>query len=216
MEYMAGLPDKAFDLAIVDPPYFSGPEKRFFYGAKESSIGVKRFYKKSNNWVVPDAKYFDELKRVSVHYIVWGVNYYDYQFNSGRIIWDKVNDSSDYSDAEIAATSLFKHTRMFRFMWNGMLQGSSVLNGSKMQGNKKLNEIRIHPTQKPVALYRWLLHKYAKPNDKIPDTHLGSGSSAIAAHEWGGVFVGCEIDKDYYEAACKRFKEQTAQLNIFK
>ncbi len=99
-------------------------------------------------------------------------------------------------------------------MWAGFSQGKSLKEGRTQQGNKSLNEERIHPTHKPVLLYKWLLHNYAKPGDKILDTHLGSGSSAIAAHDMGFDFVGCEIDKDYYDAACKRFKEQTKQLKL--
>src|SRR6185369_5087236 len=160
MEAMREFPDKFFDLSIVDPPYFSGPERRSFYGQKVSSIGVNRVYAKSDTWEVPKLEYFQELSRVSKKYIIWGCNYYDAIFHTGRIVWDKVNDSSDYSDCELAATNLFDHVRIFRFMWNGMLQGSRG-NGSIMEGNKKLNEKRIHPTQKPVQLYRWQLKHYS-------------------------------------------------------
>ena len=178
MEGLKQFPDKYFELAIVDPPYFSGPEKREFFGSKVSKIGVNRVYRKSDEWVVPGQEYFNELSRVSKKYIVWGCNYYDFDFNSGRIVWDKVNDSSNYSDCELAATNIFNHVRIFRFMWNGMLQGS-LADGSKMEGNKKLNEKRIHSTQKPVQLYKWLLKNYAKPGDKILDTHGGSFSSPL-------------------------------------
>lgn len=211
---MARYPDKHFDLAIVDPPYFSGPEKREFYGSKISKIGVNRLYKKSVAWDVPGFDYFAELSRVSKKYIVWGCNYYDTVFHTGRIVWDKVNDSSDYSDCELAATNIFDHVRIFRFMWNGMLQGS-IGNGSVMEGNKSKNEKRIHPTQKPVQLYRWQLKNYAEPGMKILDTHLGSGSSRIAAHDMGFDFTGFEIDKDYFEASEKRFQQHIAQLTMF-
>lgn len=208
MEYMRTVPDKHFALAIVDPPYFSGPERREFYGRKVSPIGVQRLYAKTETWGVPDKEYFDELLRISQHYIIWGCNYYDYQFAHGRIVWDKCNGTSSFSDAELAATDLFDSVRMFRFMWNGMLQGESLERGHVMQGNKAKNEKRIHPTQKPVALYAWLLQNYAKPSDNIFDSHLGSGSSRIAAYKLGFDFVGCEIDKGYYESQEKRFQEE--------
>lgn len=214
MDVLKQIPDQFFDLAIVDPPYFSGPERRQFYGKKVSSIGVTRTYAKSEKWLVPTAKYFDELHRVARHYIVWGCNYFNYRFAHGRIVWDKCNGSSSFSDCEIAATNLFESVRLFPFMWNGMYQGKSISEGRIMQGNKALNEKRIHPTQKPVALYLWLLSRFAKPGDKILDTHLGSGSSAIAAWELGFEFTGIEIDKTYYTAAIKRLNEHTAQQRL--
>ena len=106
-------------------------------------------------------------------------------------------------------------TDIFRFMWRGMMQGKSIAEGTVQQGNKALNEKRIHPTQKPVALYTWILQKYAKPGDKILDTHLGSGSSRIAAYDLGFEFVGCEIDPHYFQAQEKRFAEHTAQISLF-
>ena len=118
------------------------------------------------------------------HYIVWGCNYFDYQFATGRIVWDKCNGNSSFSDCEIAATNLFSSVRMFRYMWSGMMQGKSITEGDTMQGNKSLNEKRIHPTQKPVALYDWIFKNYAEPGQKILDTHLGSGSSRIACFTW--------------------------------
>ena len=208
MDLMKEIPDKYFELAIVDPPYFSGPERRGFYGRKISPIGVKRTYHKSDNWKVPNSEYFEELFRVSKNQIVWGCNYFDYQVpTSGRIIWDKCNGKSSFSDCEIAFCSLHKSVRMFRFMWNGMMQGKSIEEGHIAQGNKKLNEKRIHPTQKPVLLYEWLLSKYAKPGDKILDTHVGSASSLIACHNLGFDFVGTEIDTYYYNTAYKRMNE---------
>lgn len=204
MDMLKNMPDKSFDLAIVDPPYFSGPERRQFYGCKVSKIGVKRLYEKSETWKVPTAEYFDELQRVSKYYIVWGCNYFNYIFAPGRIVWDKCNGSSSFSDCEIAATNLFTSVRLFPFMWNGMMQGKSVNEGRIMQGNKKLNEKRIHPTQKPVALYTWLLTKYAKEKWRILDTHLGSGSIAIACENFGCSLLGIEKDEHYYHAARER------------
>ena len=215
MEYMRTVPDKAFDLAVVDPPYFSGPERRGYYGCRVSKIGVHRDYPISPQWDIPGTEYFEELQRVAKHYIVWGCNYFDYHFAPGRIVWDKCNSSSSFSDCELAATDLFTSVRQFRFMWNGMLQGKSMHEGAIMQGNKKLNEKRIHPTQKPVALYRWIFKNYAKPGDRILDTHLGSGSSRIAAYDAELDFVGCEIDPTYFKLHEERFNEYTAQQSIF-
>lgn len=216
MEVMRTLPDNAFDLAIVDPPYFSGPERRQFYGQRISKIGVQRLYAKSDTWQVPTAEYFEELQRVARHYIVWGCNYFDYVFAHGRIVWDKCNGASSFSDCEIAATDLIESVRLFPFMWNGMLQGKSITEGRVMQGNKKLNEQRIHPTQKPVALYAWLLKTFAKEGWRILDTHLGSGSIAIACHALGFPLMGIEKDEHYYNAALKRLEQYVNQPNLFK
>ncbi len=215
MEYMRTLPDKAFDLAVVDPPYFTGPERRGYYGSRVSKIGVHRDYPISPQWDIPGAEYFEELQRVAKHYIVWGCNYFDYHFAPGRIVWDKCNFSSSFSDCELAATDLFTSVRQFRFMWNGMLQGKSMDEGAIMQGNKKLNEKRYHPTQKPVALYQWLFKNYANSSDRILDTHLGSGSSRIAAYDAGLDFVGCEIDPTYFKLQEERFNGYTAQQSLF-
>lgn len=215
MEAMREMPDKCFDLAVVDPPYFSGPERRRYYGSKVSKIGVHREYPISPAWDIPGKEYFTELIRVSKNYIVWGCNYFDFRFASGRIVWDKCNANSSFSDCEIAATDLFESVRLFRYMWNGMMQGKSIREGYIQQGNKKLNEIRIHPTQKPVALYSWIFQRYAKPGDKILDTHLGSGSSRIAAYEAELSFIGFEIDPFYFDAEERRFAEYTDQLSVF-
>ena len=196
---MQQMPDKYFDLAVVDPPYFSGPERRNFYGCQVSPIGVQRMYKQSEVWQVPDERYFDELRRVSKQQIIWGVNYFNYSFSPGRVVWDKCNGASSFSDCEIAYCSLHDSVRLYRYMWNGMCQGKSITEGYIMQGDKSKNEKRIHPTQKPVALYAWLYQQYAKPEDKILDTHLGSGSSRIAAWKLGLDFVGFEIDKYYFD-----------------
>lgn len=215
MEGMAQYQDKHFDLAIVDPPYFSGPERRTYYGHKESSIGVHRIYKKSQHWEVPGEAYFTELNRVAKHTIVWGCNYFQWQFAPGRIVWDKCNGSSTFSDAEIAATDLIRTVKLFPYMWNGMFQGKSILEGRTQQGNKALNEKRIHPTQKPIALYIWLLNTFAKPGWKILDTHVGSASSLIACHRLGFDAVGFEIDTGYYESARTRLEEEKQQVCIF-
>lgn len=216
LELLREIPDKSFDLVIADPPYFSGPERRGYYGKRISTTGISRVdYPKSDKWQIPGEEYFRELERVSRYYIVWGCNYFDHVFAPGRIVWDKCNTSSSFSDCEIAATNLFTSVRMFRFMWNGMCQGKSMNEGWIMQGNKKLNEKRIHPTQKPVALYGWLLNNYAKEGWKILDTHLGSGSHAIACYQLGFSLLGIELDKQYYDAARKRLIECQKQPMLF-
>ncbi len=209
------FPDKYFDLAVVGPPYFSGPEKKKYYGRAISPIGVQRFYKPSGKWDVPDEAYFTELERVSKHQIIWGCNYFDYPFGSGRIVWDKCNGSSSFSDCEIAYCSMHTSTRLFRYMWNGMMQGKSITEGYIQQGNKNLNEKRIHPTQKPVNLYRWIAQKYIQTGWKILDTHTGSASSLIAYHEARLPFVAFEKDKYMYDLSMERYKAETAQMNLF-
>ncbi|MDE8034945.1 DNA methyltransferase [Actinobacillus equuli subsp. equuli] len=205
VQAMKQYPDKYFDLAIVDPPYFSGPEKRRFYGRKTSPIGVQRLYAETDTWELPTKEYFHELFRVSKHQIIWGVNYFNnYQFGSGRIVWDKVNGKSSFSDCELAYCSLHDSVRQVRYMWNGMMQGKSLEEGHVQQGNKKLNEKRIHPTQKPVNLYIWLLQKYALAGQKILDTHVGSGSSLIACKKLGFDVTGFEINPHYYQLAMER------------
>ena len=208
LDFLRQQPDKSFDLAIVEPPYFSGPERRSFFGSRQSVVGVNRIYRKTDVWQVPGEEYFNELLRVARHYIIWGCNYYDFKFAPGRIVWDKCNDSSDYSDCELAATDLISSIRIFRFMWNGMCQGKSITEGHIMQGNKKLNEKRIHPTQKPILLYAWLLSNFAEKGWSILDTHLGSGSSRIAAYKLDFDFTGCEIDLGYFEAQEARFQSE--------
>ena len=215
MTGMKQMPDGYFDLAVADPPYFSGPERRGYYGCRESKIGVHRDYPVTPEWEVPGGEFFDELRRVSKNYIVFGCNYFDYHFPPGRIVWDKVNASSSFSDCEIAATTFHDSVRLFRYMWNGMMQGKSVTEGAVMQGNKRKNEPRFHPTQKPIALYAWIFDRYAQPGDKILDTHLGSGSSRIAAWDAGLDFVGFEIEPYYFERQEERFLEHKAQISLF-
>lgn len=214
MDGMKEFPDKYFDIAVVDPPYFSGPEKRGFYGRRINPIGVQRVYQKSAEWTIPDKAYFDELFRVSKNQIVWGCNYFDYHFPPGRIVWDKCNGNTDFSDCEIAFCSFHDSVRLFRYMWNGMFQGKSIQEGNIQQGNKKKNEKRIHPTQKPVMLYRWLFDRYTERGMKLLDTHVGSASSLITAHDAGLQYVGFELDKHYYELSKKRLEEHTAQMSL--
>ena len=166
--------------------------------------------------MIPPPEYFDELFRISRNQIIFGANYFG--LSGGMIVWDKMNGDSDQYGCEIAYQSFDNRTDIVRFMWCGMIQGKTcskkVEQAMYQQGNKQLNEKRIHPTQKPVALYAWLLRNYAKPGDNIFDSHLGSGSSRIAAYKLGFDFVGCEIDKGYYEAQEKRFQEECKETVI--
>ena len=215
LEGMKQYPDKYFDLAVVDPPYFSGPERRAYYGSEISTTNIKRhYYPVTERWEVPDADYFKELERISKRYIVFGCNYYDYKFAPGRIVWDKCNGSSTFSDCELAATNSHDSVRLFRYMWNGMMQGKSVEEGHIARGNKSTNEVRIHPTQKPTDLYRWIFKRYAEPGFKILDTHVGSGTSRRAAYDFELDFVGYEIDKTYFDLQERAFEEYTAQMRL--
>jgi site-specific DNA-methyltransferase (adenine-specific) len=192
---MKEVPDKYFDLCICDPPYGHGKE---IIGNNRShnKLAISKNYGKGlfNN-ICPDKLYFDELTRISKNQIIWGINYYPFYFGSGRNIWDKQNGNNDFSDCEIAYNSMINSVRIFRYKWHGMLQE-----------NMKEKEIRIHPTQKPIHLYRWLLQNYAKPGDKIFDSHVGSASSLIACHLEGFEYIGCEKDEDYFEDANKRMQ----------
>ena len=208
MEYMETLPDKAFDLAVCDPPY--GINENGDRNASRSKLAIAQDYKSyyEGDKEPPSLEYFIELQRVSKNQILWGANHYIDRIakaSSCWIVWDKVTGNSDFADSELAWTSFNSAVRNFRFQWSGMLQG-----------DMKKKEARIHPNQKPVKLYDWLLHNYAKPGQRILDTHLGSGSSAIAAHYFGVDFVGCELDTDYFQAAKNRFEMATAQVSLFE
>ena len=143
------------------------------------------------------------------------MNYFDYPFAGGRIVWDKCNDGSDQSGAEIAYNSLNNRVDIFRYMWRGMMQGKSIKEGTIQQGNKKLNEKRISPTQKPVNLYRWLIQRYVQKGWRVLDTHVGSASSLIAYSEAGVDFVGFERDPYMYGKANKRLEDFRSQLTVF-
>jgi site-specific DNA-methyltransferase (adenine-specific) len=209
MELMRQYPDKAFDLAIVDPPYgidagevFSGELRKSGNGAAMKTA----FEKKSWDLEIPNANYFKELFRVSKNQIIWGANYMTEHLppSMGWIVWDKDNGTTKFSDCELAYSSFDKALRKYKYTWNGMLQG-----------DMKNKETRIHPTQKPVKLYEWLLTNYAEKGQKILDTHLGSGSHAIACNNLGFDLTGCELDKDYFDAACKRITQESAQIRMF-
>ena len=203
MEFMKTCKDNQFDLAVVDPPYGIGED-----GAKNHSRGklAKAKIYTAKNWDrdTSNHAYFDELLRVSKNQIIWGGNYFGMPASNCWIVWDKLNGDSDFADCELAWTSFKTAVRKFSFRWKGMLQG-----------NMKDKENRIHPTQKPVALYDWIYHNYAKPGDTILDTHLGSGSNRIAANKAGLDFTACEIDKEYYDAQEKRYQNFIAQQRLF-
>jgi len=204
MEYLATCEDNAFELAIVDPPYGIGESGSTNHtrGKLAKAKNYKSFA--GDDQSAPNETYFRELERVSKNQIMWGANHYRARESSAWIVWDKLNGENDFADAELAYTSFQTAVRVFRFRWAGMLQG-----------DMKNKEERIHPTQKPVKLYEWLLMNYAKEGDRIIDTHLGSGSIAIACHNLGFDLVGCELDEDYYNAACERFDKHKRQLRMF-
>jgi site-specific DNA-methyltransferase (adenine-specific) len=196
---MARYPDKYFDLAIVDPPYG--------IGASEMTMGTgkNKSYSKGKNWdsKTPLLQFFIELFRISKNQIIWGGNYFTDKIpiSRGWIYWDKLlNKNVSFADGELAWTSFDKVLKTAKVQYSGFL-------GADKQ--------RIHPTQKPVALYKWLLHNYAKQGDKILDTHLGSGSSRIAAYDMGFDFTAFELDKEYFEAQEKRFNQFKSQLKLF-
>jgi site-specific DNA-methyltransferase (adenine-specific) len=203
MKLMARYPDNYFDLAIVDPPYGGNDA----IGLKDNKKQGKQATKRTNYNVfentAPTPEYFTELKRVSKNQIIWGVNFYNnFDLSGGRLVWDKKGTA--FGRAEMAYLSMTKSVNICEIIWNGMIQH-----------DMKNKEIRIHPTQKPVKLYEWLLMNYAQEGDKILDTHLGSGSIALACHNLGFDLTACELDKEYYEAACKRLKRHQAQLTMF-
>lgn len=206
VEGMKQYPNKYFDLAIVDPPYGIGED-----GKKNHTRGTlaKPTLYTPKQWdkAPPKKAYFDELFRVSKNQIIFGANHFIAKMPKNSpswIVWDKENGSNDFADCELAWTSFKTAVRMFHFKWAGMLQG-----------DMKNKETRIHPTQKPIRLYDWLLTNYAKPNDLILDTHLGSGSSRIAAYKNGHNFIGFELDEEYYAAQEKRFQRFIAQQRLW-
>jgi site-specific DNA-methyltransferase (adenine-specific) len=211
IEGMKRYPDKYFDLACIDPPYgighstIAGNQAGEKYGnakAKKKDYGMK-------NWdnEPPSIEFFTELFRVSKNQIIWGANHFISRMPYDSpcwLVWDKDNGDNNFADCELAWGSFDKAVRKFKFTWHGMIQG-----------DMKNKEDRFHPTQKPIKLYDWIFHKYAKPNDKILDTHLGSGSSRIAAYKNGLDFTGFELDKDYFEESEKRFNNFKSQLTLF-
>lgn len=199
LEYMAGLKDKAFDLAIVDPPYGIGDFNMKNHDGKRK---VKWLY--DWNYIIPTQKYFQELKRVSKKQIIWGANYFNCFDTGAAIVWFKDVRHPNMSKCEIASKSWERKVDYVRLDWSN---------------TDKFNELRgedIHPCEKPVALYKWLLKNYAKPGDRILDTHGGSMSIAIACHQMNFDLTLCEIDKDYFNAGLKRYNEAIKQVTLFK
>ena len=205
MNLMARYPDNYFDLAIVDPPYGIDADVKNSQNkvqSKKSATKSKRYGSQLWDSNIPTDEYFDELIRVSKKQIIWGANYFG--LVGGMIYWHKNVTMPTYSTGELAWVSWMNKLDFVDITWHGMIQHD--------MSNK---EIRIHPTQKPVALYKWLLDKYAKPGDKILDTHLGSGSIAIACHDYGFDLTACELDKEYFDKAMQRINNHTAQQKLF-
>ena len=199
MECLSMAGDNEFDICIVDPPYGINAEQ----GTNRASR--KLFQDKEYGWDsgIPDKDYFDELRRVSKNQIIWGGNYFLEHLGSTRsfIVWDKLNPDRCFADCEFAWCSFDEVARIFK--------------PRRVQELNKSDNGKIHPTQKPVALYKWLLQNYAKPGDKILDTHLGSMSIAIACFDLGFDLTGTELDKDYYDAGVARFERHRAQGQLF-
>ena len=202
MEAMKKAPDNHWDLAIVDPPYGSNDAISIPNCKSTFKQATKRKKYKVFKNIAPSPKYFNVLNRVCKKWIIWGGNYFP--ITGGGIVWNKNNPNPKFGDAELAICNTHSSIRIFNYTWNGMIQE-----------NMKNKEHRIHPTQKPVALYTWLLDRYAKEGDKILDTHLGSGSIAIACHDMGFHLDGFEIDEEYFQAASKRLKNHQRQLKLF-
>ncbi len=231
---MHSFSNNHFELAHVDPPYFSGPEKRGFYGKKVSTTNIKRGeYDKTDTWEIPTEEYFNELFRVSQNQIIWGANYFTFKdvtpFKTPRrneieqfikenplgwIIWDKCNGDNTFNDYELAWSSFNEPTYIYKFMWNGMMQGVSENRGWIQQGNKRLNQKRIHPTEKPIKLYRYFINRYCKLGWKILDTHLGSGSHRLASHDLGFEFYGIEKNETHFKNQENRFVQFARSLQI--
>lgn len=207
MELMARYPDNYFELAIVDPPYGineSGSRNKSDRPTAKWKNPNSQIYKTFDDTYIPSKEYFDELFRVSKNQIIWGGNYMT-EFlkpSKGWIVWNKKADIKEYlSMAELAWSSFDKKCNMFDYLWAGF--------------KKKHQVERIHPTQKPVDLYKWILEHYAKQGDKILDTHLGSGSIAIACHDYGFDLTACELDKEYFDKAIERINNHTSQQKLF-
>jgi len=221
MELMAKYPDGYFDLAIVDPPYGIGASKQSSSSSKmkgrKNSI-IKRSTLESKNWdnETPDKDYFEELFRVSKEQIIWGGNYFELPLINSWLVWNKLQLLETRSDGEMAWTSFKRPLKIVPLLQDGFKRGQNVGYNQPVIYNEPFSgKQTIHPTQKPVALYKWLLDKYAKPNDKILDTHLGSASIAIACHDYGFELVGAELDKEYYDKALQRVKNHISQTKLF-
>lgn len=204
MDFLKSCEDNQFDLAICDPPYFDGPQKKGYYKGTKQLMDVGDYKDLKATWEIPDQLYIDELKRVSKNQIIWGINYFKCICEGGRIVWIKGDEGSPFSMADIAYQSFYNRIDLFKCLWSGFLKDS-----------KTKSEKRIHPTQKPVALYEWLLKNYAKEGDSILDTHGGSMSIAIATNKHGFDLTACELDEDYFKAACERIRNAYNQPDMF-
>ena len=224
MELMARYPDNYFDLAIVDLEYGIGASKPSIKPNTVKQKNGKALSVKQSNYAHKDwdfkkspEEYFIELKRVSRNQIIWGGNYYGLE--GGYLVWDKLNGNSDQFDCELAWLSFSKRTDLVYYMWSGMFHGEKcsqdIREALRQKGDKSKNQKRIHPTEKPIELYKWILDKYAKEGDKILDTHLGSMSIAIACHDYGFELTGCELDKEYFDKGVQRVKNHVSQLKLF-
>lgn len=207
MDLLRRTPDKFYELAICDPPYGLGEDGEKNH-SRSKQAKAKQYTPKNWDNSAPTKEYFNELIRVSKNVIIWGANHFIENIpnanSSSWIVWDKQNGENDFADCELAYTNHSTSVRKYQFRWAGMLQG-----------DMKNKEVRIHPTQKPVKLYEWLLMNYAKEGDKILDTHLGSGSIAIACHNLGFDLTACELDTEYYNNALKRLQQHQAQQTLF-
>lgn len=209
LKYMATCKDNQFDWAICDPNYGIGASRPSRKPGMVKQRNGKYLPAKAQDYThkgwddePPPPEYFSEVQRVSKNQIIWGVNYYDTPLTGGRLIWDKLNGITDQFDCEIAYLSFTKRTEIVYYLWNGMMQGvkaaSDIRTAYKQRGNKKTNEQRIHPTQKPVALYKWILEKWVEPGQTVYDSHEGSGSLGIACELHGCDYTGNENDEEYY------------------
>lgn len=205
MELMARYEDNYFDLAIVDPPYGIS----YARGKNGWGVNKNRPELKDVKWdkETPQQEYFNELFRVSKNQLIWGGNYFTDKIPVSKcwVVWNKINNTDNksvFADAELCWTSFTKVVKMFTLRTMGFISDTN-------------DEFRIHPTQKPTELYKWILKNYAKNGDKILDTHLGSGSIAIAAHDYGFDLTACELDKEYFDKAMERINNHVAQLKLF-
>ena len=225
LEFMRGVPDNAFDLGLADPPYGIGadkPTKKPLMCRQKNGtllpVAAPEYTHKDWDAGIPGQEFFDELARVCRHRIIFGANYFG--LRGGMIVWDKMNGGSDQFGCEIAYQSFNQRTDVVHYMWSGMIQGtvaSADFNKAMFQkGNKKLNEKRIHPCQKPVALYHWLLENFAAKYGcrSVFDPMMGSQSSRIACYKDGIEFTGCEMDPEYFEKGCERFREECLQQGM--
>jgi len=212
MDLMRDAPDNHWDLAIVDPPYGIGDFRQ--------TLGKHCHREIKWNDRIPEKEYFEQLNRVSRNRIIWGVNYYtDFVKDVGRIVHDKTGGGlreniKQLSDVDLASHSFGVNMKLFRYLWQGNMQGKNKNGKAHWNSDNSGPDARVHPCQKPIALYKWLLQNYAKPGNRILDTHMGSGSIAIACHYMGFHLTATELDEDYFTAAVERIKRETAQTEL--